>query len=66
MSEQQKNELVSTNFTYTFKIGETIAAEDQVSESFFIIKKGSVLVKKGDKEVIMLDEGSEFGNKQFL
>lgn len=66
MNKHQKNELLCGTYQQVYRIGEIIAKEDEIAEAFFIIKSGSVAVKKGDSQVIMLGEGSEFGNKQFL
>lgn len=44
-----------------FKKGELIVTEGEVATSFFIIKKGSVLVLKGDKEIRKMTAGESFG-----
>ena len=60
-TEEQRTAISSVLFTLVYKKGEIIVTEGEPATSFFIIKKGSVAVYKGDKHLRNLVKGESFG-----
>ncbi|KAM3131653.1 hypothetical protein pb186bvf_016184 [Paramecium bursaria] len=65
-TEEQRTAISSVLFTLVYKKGEIIVTEGEPATSFFIIKKGSVAVYKGDKHLRNLVKGESFGEQALI
>ena len=51
LTDEQKNYISSVLITLVYKKGEIIVNEGDQANSFFIIKKGTVMISKDGKEL---------------
>lgn len=63
MSSEQKDSIASVLITLKFAKGQNIVNEGDPGSSFYIIKEGSVVVLKGNKEIRKMVKGDSFGEQ---
>lgn len=63
MTSEQKDAVASVLITLKFAKGQSIVNEGDPASSFYIIKEGSVVVLKGNKEVRKMVKGDSFGEQ---
>lgn len=66
LTESQKQQVASILITQKFEVGEYIVHENDQAASFYIIKSGKVVCKKGQQEMRVLVEGESFGESGLL
>ncbi|MEM3684482.1 MAG: cyclic nucleotide-binding domain-containing protein [Conexivisphaerales archaeon] len=66
LDEKQLKRLYSSFTKKSFKEGETIAKEGEMSVAFYLIADGEVEVKKGKKVIANLSRGQFFGEMTLL
>ncbi len=59
-------EIVRASTWQDYADGEDIILEGELDDSFYIIVNGSVMVRKGDKDLRTLDQGDCFGEMGYL
>jgi serine/threonine-protein kinase len=63
---EEINEIMAASSMLTFKPGTVVIKEGEIDNSFYIIVRGSVEVRKSDKLIVTLHEGDCFGEIGFL
>ncbi|HEX5055261.1 MAG TPA: serine/threonine-protein kinase [Gammaproteobacteria bacterium] len=64
--DEEINEIMAASTMLTFKPGTVVIKEGEIDNSFYIIVRGSVEVRKSDKLIVTLHEGDCFGEIGFL
>jgi serine/threonine protein kinase len=65
-SEGQINEILSASNLIKVEGNKTIIEEGEIDDSFYILISGEVLVRKGRKDVAVLEKGQCFGEIAYL
>ena len=65
-TESQMNKILSASNLTKVERYKTIIEEGEVDDSFYILISGQVIVRKGDKDVAVLEKGQCFGEMAYL
>ena len=65
-SESQINEILSASNLIKVESDKTIIEEGEIDDSFYILISGEVLVRKGRKDVAVVEKGQCFGEMSYL
>ncbi|MBW1691416.1 MAG: protein kinase [Deltaproteobacteria bacterium] len=65
-TEAQIDEILSASNLNKVEGGKTIIEEGEIDDSFYILISGDVLVRKGDRDVAVLEKGQCFGEMAYL
>jgi serine/threonine protein kinase len=65
-SENQINEILSASNLIKVESDKTIIEEGEIDDSFYILISGEVLVRKGRKDVAVVEKGQCFGEMSYL
>ncbi len=65
-TESQINEILSVTDVIKVKGNKTIIQEGEIDDSFYILISGQVVVRKGKKDVTILEKGQCFGEMAYL
>ena len=65
-TQAQIDEILSASNLNKVDAGNTIIEEGEIDDSFYILISGDVLVRKGDRDVAVLEKGQCFGEMAYL
>ena len=65
-TESQINEILSATDVIKVEANKTIVQEGEIDDSFYILIRGQVVVRKGNKDVTTLEKGQCFGEMAYL
>ncbi len=65
-TENQINEILSASNLVKVEKDKTIIQEGEIDDSFYILISGQVMVRKGGKDVAVLEKGQCFGEMAYL
>lgn len=61
LTEEQRDAICSVLITLVYKKGENIVNENDIANSFYIVKKGKVAIIKGNSQIGTMIAGESFG-----